>query len=131
MRLTYNGSASYDGTEDHDGSEHWARFDLLLDLGEQVGVTAGESRLMRSIAERYAPVSRHLRAVSRQASMEDEVGVTDEVFNSVVMSHEDTLPEGPRYDGHTRYDGYQTYGIRGDLLEFVVMRNGQRVEVTL
>ena len=32
LRLTYNGSARYDSTETYDGSEHWARFDLLLDL---------------------------------------------------------------------------------------------------
>ena len=94
-------------------------------------MTAAESRLARSIAERYAPVSRHLRAVSHQASMEDRIGVTDEVSSQAVMGYEDTLPEGPHYDGTIRYAGDLTHGIRGDLLEFAVIQNGQRVEVTL
>ncbi len=131
FRLAYDGSAGHDGTETYDGSEHWARFDMLLDLGEQVGVSAAESRLMRSIIERYAPASRHLRTVSRQASMEDRVGVRDAVAGQAVFTYEETLPEGPRYDGSAGYDGFGTYGIRGDLLEFAVIGNGQRVAVTL
>ena len=118
--LTYDGSASYDGTRTYSGEGEWFSFNLRLDLGENAGVSAAESRLMRQVAERFAPHSRRLNDVRRTTSIEERVEAAEFFSFGLVMGHEDSLPVGPRYDGASRFDGSIVYGgPRRDRLEVV------------
>ena len=118
--LKYDGSASYDGARTYSGEGEWFSFNLRLDLGETAGVTAGESRLMREVAERFAPGSRRLHEVRRSASIEERVDYEETFSFGLVMAHEDSLPVGPRYNGAALYNGRIVYGgPRRDRLEVV------------
>ena len=118
--LKYDGSASYDGARTYSGEGEWFSFNLRLDLGETAGVTAAESRLMREVAERFAPASRRLHDVLRTASIKEKVEAAEVFSFGLVLGHEDSLPVGPRYDGAAIYDGSVVYGgPRRDRLEVV------------
>ena len=123
--LKYDGSALYDGTRTYSGQGEWYSFNLRLDLGETAGVTAGESRLLRKVAERASPLSRNLNDVRRTASIEEKVDYGEAVSFGIVLGTQDGLPSWPRYDGSALYDGSITYGgPKADRLEIEFSTGG-------
>ena len=118
--LKHDSTARHDGTRTYSGEGEWFIFNLRLDLGETAGVTAAESRLMREVAERFAPASRRLNEVRRSASIEEKVEVEETFSFALVLGHQDSLPVGPRHDGAALYDGNVIHGgPRRDRLEVV------------
>ena len=103
--LKHDGAARHNGVRTYSGQGEWFSYVLTLDLGESGPVTAAASRLMRAVAERYAPESRRLDDVRHEASMEDLVTVEEALSFGVVMGLEDRMSGGPLRNGAVLHDG--------------------------
>lgn len=115
--LTYNGAESFTGLKVF-GGDGWARFSVKLDLGENRGVSAAETALIRAVVNEWKNERSHLGAIAFTATTTDTATIAD---SSTVTAHDaqsDVLPWGVRYDGSRlynsgralAYDGADTYG---------------------
>lgn len=102
----YNGEINYDGRETYAAGNRWALFDVEIDLGDSMGVSAASVLRLRVAIEAWKNARSHLRAIRWKATISDELDF-DELFAllTVNASFRDIRPWGfPCYDGSINYD---------------------------
>ncbi len=114
--LTYNGTESFTGLKVY-GADGWARFTVRLDLGENRGVSATETALIRAVVNEWKNERSHLGAITFAASTTDTATIAESATTAAHDAQADVLPWGMRYDGSRlynsgralAYDGADTY----------------------
>lgn len=130
--LRYDGAQIFSGDEEYGAGANWARFNISLDLGENRGVSATETALIRSVVDEWKNVRSHLAAIVFSATTSDTATIAESTTLTAIDGQTETMPWGIRYDGSISYnsgralafDGADTYdgttpysySIGGDIL---------------
>ena len=102
----YNGEINYGGAETYAAGNRWALFDVEIDLGDNMGVSAASVLRLRVAIEAWKNARSHLRAIRWKASISDSLDF-DELLEilTVHATFRDIRPWGfPCYDGSINYD---------------------------
>lgn len=102
----YNGEINYDGCDTYAAGNRWALFDVEIDLGDNMGVSAASVLRLRVAIEAWKNARSHLRAIRWKATISDELDF-DELLAllTVHATFSDIRPWGsPCYDGSINYD---------------------------
>lgn len=100
----YDGDKTHSAVETYGGGTRWALFRVLLDLGENKGVSATQIGQLVALIERWKNARSHLVDVGFRADVEDSLEVREAVETVVRHAAEDVLPWGRRYDGSINHD---------------------------
>lgn len=115
--LNYNGSEIFSGAEGYGAGANWARFRILLDLGENRGVSTSETDLIRAVVNEWKNERSHLDAITFAVSTSDTTAISEATTITARDIQPDVLPWGIRYDGSVLhnsgrnlfFDGADTY----------------------
>jgi P2-related tail formation protein len=115
--LNYDGAETFTGTENYGSGVNWARFKVLLDLGENRGVSLQETALIRDVVTEWKNERSHLDAITFRAVTTDTATISDTATIATHDTQPDILPWGLRYDGSVfhnsgrllTFDGADTY----------------------
>lgn len=115
--LNYDGVETFTGTENYGSGVNWARFRVLLDLGENRGVSLQETALIRDVVTEWKNERSHLDAITFRAVTTDTATIAESATTKAIDSQADILPWGLRYDGSAAhssgrllaFDGADTY----------------------
>lgn len=115
--LNYDGVETFTGTESYGAGVNWARFRVLLDLGENRGVSLQETALIRDVVTEWKNERSHLDAITFRAVTSDIAIISEAAILKAKDTQTDILPWGLRYDGSVNhnsgrnlfFDGSDTY----------------------
>lgn len=114
----------YDGDADFDGSiyyskNNWANFRVIVNLGNDKGISAEQTFLLERVIKEYKNVRSHLVDIVWRADLEDAISPSDDMsINLVFHGIEEELAEGISYVGSSDFNGAKTYiGTYNDPLE--------------
>ena len=105
----YDGTLFHTGSDTYGGGARWALFRVLLDLGEDRGITAVEIDRIVTAIHRYKNARSHLRELAFRSDVADDMGVDDATTLSAEVTHADVKPWGLRYDGTALHAGAQRH----------------------
>ena len=104
----YNGAQSHSAAETYGGGIRWAMFRVLLDLGEDKGVSATRIAQLVALINVWKNARSHLVDIGFRADTSDALDVRDELSAAGHHAADDTYPWGRRYDGTIDHD----HGVR-------------------
>ena len=102
----YNGEITYGGAETYAAGNRWALFDVEIDLGGDMGVSAASVLRLRVAIEAWKNARSHLRAIRWKATIGDDFDFAEllEIL-TVSATFQDIRPWGfPCYDGSINHD---------------------------
>lgn len=102
----YDGELNYDGRETHAAGNRWALFDVEIDLGDDMGVSAASVARLRVAIEAWKNARSHLRSLRWKATIKDDLEVDDDfAFLATDAFWREQFSWGfPRYDGAINHD---------------------------
>lgn len=117
-QLFYDSARTYDGTDEYGAGARWALFRIVLDLGEDRGLSSSEIQLLVDTVSSFKNARSHLDDVIYEARVTDAATVTEESDTGATLAALDLRPAGKRYDGSLlhdhatmlRHDGSVGYG---------------------
>lgn len=117
----YNAVYKYDAEIDHGGT-NWARFSVLIDLGENKGIDATTLAILTELINEYKNVRSWLTFINFTATLNDSVSAVDELSATTLQTAEtsENVFSNIFYNNVNTYDGTQKYGNIGDILELVI-----------
>lgn len=101
----YDGAINHSGAETYGGGNRWAKFRVLLDLGEDKGITDAEIGDALSAIAVWKNARSHLSDIGYRANVADEVALDEAADWAFAHAGQDILPWGRRYDGSIDHDG--------------------------
>lgn len=104
----YDGEQNHSAAETYGGGIRWAMFRVLLDLGEDKGVSATRIAQLVALINVWKNVRSHLVDIGFRADTSDAIDVRDEVTTAALYEADDIYPWGRRYDGSTNH----AHGVR-------------------
>lgn len=106
--IVYDGSYFHNGSQTY-GQGHWADFRVIIDLGNNFGITPQTASDAIILINAYKNVRSRLRDVSYRATLQDYlIGIEEEISNGIESGFSDSLQY--TYNGFYTYDGAVTYG---------------------
>ncbi len=111
--LRYDGTQVFSGDEEYGAGANWARFNINLDLGENRGVSATETALIRAVVDEWKNVRSHLAAIVFSAATSDTATIAESATLTAIDGQTETLPWGMRYDGSTAYNSGRALAYDG------------------
>lgn len=104
--IRYDGESLYNGANTYASGNRWALFDVEVDLGDGMGISAASIQRLRVAIEAWKNVRSWLRAFSWRASISDDAIITDvPSLWAVRPVFADTRPWGfPLYNGEIYYN---------------------------
>lgn len=102
----YDGEIMHDGRETYAAGNRWALFDVEIDLGDGMGVSAASVLRLRTAIEAWKNARSHLRSIRWKATICDNLDLEELLAILSVRPHFlDYRPWGfPCYDGSIRHD---------------------------
>lgn len=104
----YDGEHNHSAAETYGGGVRWAMFRVLLDLGEDKGVSATRIAQLVELINVWKNARSHLVDIGFRADTADHMDVADELDTLARYVADDVYPWGRRYDGSTDH----SHGVR-------------------
>jgi phage tail P2-like protein len=102
--LVYDGSIIHNGDYQYLGGS-WAYFSVILDLGNQKGITPERSGLLRLLIDEYKAARCRLTSIQFRATILEEVETAEQLaFNAAFNPIEETIPTEVLYNSVFRHD---------------------------
>lgn len=103
--IYYDGTHSYNGSSQY-GDTHWTRFRVIVEAAGIGPIDAATSDLLVELINIYKPTRSHLLdGITYSLAFEDNLGLSDTFALIQGAIFEDSLYQGPGYDGTIPYDG--------------------------
>lgn len=102
----HDGEINHNGLDNYSAGNRWALFDVEIDLGDGMGISAASVLRLRVAIEAWKNARSHLRAIRWKSSISDEINI-DELLDKLIIrpGFQDIRPWGfPCHDGSIRYD---------------------------
>lgn len=101
----YDGEQNHSGAETYGGGTRWAMFRVVLDLGEDKGITVSHVERLIRLIETWKNQRSQLTDIGFRAGVADEVALSEATDWAFAHEGQDILPWGRRYDGSIDHDG--------------------------
>jgi P2-related tail formation protein len=111
----FDGAVYADGSVLYGSGANWAKFRILLDLGENRGITQAESALIVAVVAEWKNERSHLDRVEFRADTFDKADINDSQTTSAHAIASDILPWGIRYDGSLSYNNADVQAFNGSM----------------
>jgi P2-related tail formation protein len=112
----YDGSFEYNGGITYSGLNNWALFRVILDLGNDKGISADQTEQLEFMIEEYKNVRSHLVDITFNKNLTDDLLMEDEVLMTIEFATQVDAMSGILYDGLHMYNGEHTYNAYAEEL---------------
>lgn len=102
----HDGEIIHNGHDNYSAGNRWALFDVEIDLGDGMGISAASVLRLRVAIEAWKNARSHLRVIRWRATISDEINIDEWLDKLAVhLAFYDIRPWGfPCHDGSIRYD---------------------------
>lgn len=114
----YDGSVNFDGSTYYEGGS-WANFRVIVNLGNEKGISADQTGLITALINEYKNVRSHLVDLKWRADLRETVSLGEAFTITAIYSDtEESLNPGINYDGAGDYNGQYQHRTLNDSMEF-------------